>query len=140
MNSEIPWEREGMSEIGTVPIFPSDQEELLKKAQEAYGKALATRRMKIICDWWDSAIGAYAGGGIGFFGTNASNVTQLGGPFKTISIDLGNGLEGISVQIAWSGSTVIFSITPPLPYLGVGVGVAITTLPTITYTTGVHPL
>jgi RHS repeat-associated protein len=89
-----------------------------------------------INNWWNSSIGAYAGGGIGFFGTNASNVTLLSGPFKTISIDLGNGLEGISVQIAWSGTTVIISASP----FGYGWGGAVTTLPTTTVTTGLHPL
>ncbi len=53
------------------------------------------------------AAGAYAGISGGAFVTNANSANDLRGPFYGVNFDLGI----FSVQVAWSGGTVIGSIT-----------------------------
>jgi RHS repeat-associated protein len=48
-----------------------------------------------------SSFGGFAGAGIGPFITNASDVSQLSGPFRTYSINLGAGLGGFGVQFSY---------------------------------------
>jgi RHS repeat-associated protein len=57
------------------------------------------------CDHFAS--GAYGGIGGGVFFTNATSADQLKGPFTTLNIDLGP----LSIQISWSGPTIISSAT-----------------------------
>lgn len=54
----------------------------------------------------NAAAGAYAGGGVGGFFTNATSATELGGPFFTYSINTPVG----SIQLGVSGNTWIFSV------------------------------
>jgi hypothetical protein len=65
--------------------------------------------------------GADAGGGL--FGTNAKNVCDLKGPFKTLTIG-GGALIGGEAQIAWSGSIWIVSLSVTLSPLPVPSGMA----------------
>ena len=76
------------------------------------------------------AVGAFAGIGGGGFLTNASNVTQLRGPFHTCSLNVGIGPIKGSIQIGVSGGTWIGSIT-----VGPGIGADISKYPTYTGTT-----
>jgi RHS repeat-associated protein len=53
------------------------------------------------------AAGAYAGISGGVFFTNANSANDLRGPFYGLNLDLGI----LSIQLAWSGGTVIGSVT-----------------------------
>ncbi len=55
--------------------------------------------------------GAFAGIGAGLFVTNANSVSELTGPFYTLSFNIGSGEPQFSIQLAFSGKTWIGSIT-----------------------------
>ena len=75
------------------------------------------------------AVGAFIGGGGGAFISNATEVSQLQGPFNTYSFNLGVGPIKFSVQFAESNGVWIGSVT-----LGPGRGVSGSTYPTTTGT------
>jgi hypothetical protein len=64
----------------------------------------------------DCGRGAYIGGGIGGFFTNAASPMDLKGPFNTFSINL----PFFSVQVGISGKTVIISAICGVPPCGIG--------------------
>jgi RHS repeat-associated protein len=72
----------------------------------------------------DGSIGGYAGGGVGLFLTNADNVSDLGGPFKTLLINT----PLVSIQIGSSNGVVIGSIT-----VGPGLGADVSAYSTNTW-------
>lgn len=52
------------------------------------------------CD--DAAVvGAYAGGGVGWFVTNANHASDLNGPFHTASLNFGWAARVFSLQLSW---------------------------------------
>ena len=66
----------------------------------------------------NGVVGLSAGVGAGVFGTNAKNVCQLKGPFKTLVISAGV-LFGGEVQISWSHGIYMVSVNAtvsPLPF------------------------
>jgi RHS repeat-associated protein len=73
------------------------------------------------CEKGDQVWGVSAGAGVGVFFTNAKDVTQLGGPFSTLNVNL----YVVSIQIAIKGSTWYGALT-----FGKGIG-----LSTSSYTT-----
>jgi len=79
----------------------------------------------------NATFGAFAGGGIGWFFTNANSASQLWGPFETSTINVGEGSIQVSIQIGFSGGTWIVSVT-----LGPGIGASVSSYPTNTWTTG----
>lgn len=78
-------------------------------------------------------LGGFAGGGGGFFVTNAGSPQQLSGPFLTFSADIGTPFTGaLSLQFSISSNnTFMFSAT-----YGPGAGVAGSAMTTTTKTTG----
>ena len=79
----------------------------------------------------DGFFGAYTGIGAGVFLTNASNVSQLGGPFSQWNLDLWL----FSISIESSNGVWLCSITG-----GPADGAAVTAYPTTTVTPGPTPL
>jgi len=63
------------------------------------------------------ALGAFVGGGIGAFVTNASSVRQLRGVAQTFSLNIGVGPVKLSAQLAESHGTVVGSLS-----IGPGIG------------------
>lgn len=87
-----------------------------------------------------SAFGGYAGGGANLFVTNADDVSQLAGPFRTYSFNVGLGVRLLSIQYSVgqdaAGDRIRFlSFSPPLPS-GYGLGVNASAYNTNTLTTG----
>jgi RHS repeat-associated protein len=89
------------------------------------------------------AAGAYAGGGGNVFVTNANNVSDLSGPFKTYSLNVGWGVRLPSIQYsvgqnAAGQTTRVFSYGGPLPTgvpTGAGYGASVSAYNTNTTTT-----
>ncbi|MDR3415975.1 MAG: RHS repeat-associated core domain-containing protein [Nevskia sp.] len=88
------------------------------------------------------AVGAYAGGGVNVFATNADNVKDLSGPFKTFSFNAAWGLRVLSFQYSWgtndTGQPIwVFSyggpLGVPLP-TGGGFGLSVSKYNTNTWT------
>ena len=85
------------------------------------------------------AAGLFAGGGANVFATNANNVADLSGPFKTWSLNVGWGARVLSIQFSRgqnaAGRTIYFGSYggPPLP--GVGYGASVSSYNTNTATT-----
>jgi hypothetical protein len=69
-------------------------------------------------------LGAYAGAGFNGSIFHAGSVAQLSGPFNTFTFNIGTGVVGAGVQFSWSGSTWQLSITPPIPVVNPGIGIA----------------
>jgi RHS repeat-associated protein len=90
------------------------------------------------------ALGAYAGGGGSVWVSNANNVCDLSGPFKTYSFNAAWGLRALSLQLsvgtnAAGNKIVVFNYGGPLPLLpvtGGGFGVSASAYNTNTVTTG----
>jgi RHS repeat-associated protein len=67
--------------------------------------------------------GAYAGGGVNLFFTNAKNACQLEGPFRTYSFNVGWKLRALSLQLSvGSDGTWLFSYGGPIGSLPTGGG------------------
>jgi RHS repeat-associated protein len=67
----------------------------------AFGGGPSGNRSVINCpDKNNWAAGSYGGGGLGVFGTNASNVSDLSGPFKTYSLNFGFGPMNVNLQFS----------------------------------------
>ena len=67
------------------------------------------------CSRKNTAIGAFGGAGLGVYITNATNVSQLAGPFRTYSFNAGWGIRLLSLQLAVSKSgTWMFTYGGPL--------------------------
>jgi RHS repeat-associated protein len=87
------------------------------------------------------ALGAFAGGGVNLFATNADNVLDLSGPFKTYSLNIGWGLRILSLQFAVgknaAGRTIgVFGYGGPLGFpSGGGFGLSVSKYNTNTQTT-----
>ncbi len=87
------------------------------------------------------AFGAYAGGGVNIFVTNANNILDLSGPFRTYSLNVGWGLRALSLQLSIgenaAGETIrVFGYGGPLGYpTGVGYGFSMSAYNTNTVTT-----
>jgi RHS repeat-associated protein len=89
------------------------------------------------------AIGGYAGAGGNVWVSNASVVSQLAGPFRTFSANLGFGLRGAGLQFSWgrdSQGKLIMIVSyggPPIPFpTGIGGGASISMYNTFTKTSG----
>jgi RHS repeat-associated protein len=87
------------------------------------------------------AAGAYAGGGLGIWGTNAENVCDLLGPFKTWSFNAGYGIKNINIQVSYgynaAGRPIVFiNYGGPLPLVtiptGAGLGISVSQMNTNT--------
>lgn len=78
--------------------------------------------------------GAYAGAGANVFVTNAGSVQQLGGPFKTVSLNVGVGPIKASLQFSYANGIWEASIGPP--YVGQSLGASFSALTTTTKTAG----
>jgi hypothetical protein len=76
---------------------------------------------------------SFKGAGLNFFGTNAGSVRSLGGPFTTVSVNVGLGPANFGLQVSFGGGILSVSVTPPV--VGVGVGVAGSGITTNTVTT-----
>jgi hypothetical protein len=87
------------------------------------------------------AVGAYGGGGLGVFVTNANNVLDLSGPFKTYSFNAGWGLANLNLQFSIgsnsAGRTIWeFTYGGPLGFpSGAGYGISASAINTNTKTT-----
>lgn len=89
-------------------------------------------------------LGAYAGGGANVWISNANNVCDLSGPFKTYSLNVGWGWRMLSLQYSVgqnsAGKTIhVFSYggpVPGLPITGGGAGFSLSGYNTNTVTTG----
>jgi RHS repeat-associated protein len=85
--------------------------------------------------------GGFVGGGLGLFATNARNVSDLSGPFKTYSLNIGFGLRVMSLQYSVgknsSGQTIrVFNYGGPIGFpSGVGYGIDLSQYNTNTKTT-----
>ena len=73
--------------------------------------------------------GAYAGGGIGFFVTNATSVSEVAGAFSAYNVSVGY-LFSVGVQYEFSGSTWLLAVS-----FGPGWGLSVSGYPTFTWTT-----
>jgi RHS repeat-associated protein len=71
--------------------------------------------------------GLFGGVSGGWFFTNATSANGLSGPFQNVNLNIGEGPIQFSIQIGWSGSTWIGSLTG-----GPGTGVGVSTFPTKT--------
>lgn len=84
------------------------------------------------------ALGAFAGLGADAWVTNANNLGELGGPFRTYSVNAAFGMKGISVQFSvGADGTWILSYggpVPAVPVTGVGIGVDVSAYNTNTWT------
>jgi RHS repeat-associated protein len=88
--------------------------------------------------------GAYAGGGASVWVSNANNVCDLSGPFKTYSVNAAWGWRALTIQYSVgtnaAGKTIrVLNYGGPLPYLpvtGGGYGVSVSGYNTNTVTTG----
>jgi RHS repeat-associated protein len=89
--------------------------------------------------------GAFGGGGLNLFLTNANDVADLAGPFKTYSFNLGWGVRVLSLQFSigknCAGRTIgFFSYGGPLPGIpvptGGGYGASLSKYNTNTLSTG----
>ena len=78
-----------------------------------------------------SAAGAYGGGGVGAFATNATDVGQLAGTFNTFTINT----PIASIQVGVSNGTWIGSFTCGFPPCGIGGVGSVSTFPTTTAVT-----
>ena len=89
------------------------------------------------------ALGAYAGGGASIWVSNANNVCDLSGPFKTYSVNAAWGWRAVTLQLsvgqnAAGRTIVVFNYGGPLPYLpvtGGGFGASMSAYNTNTVTT-----
>ena len=89
------------------------------------------------------ALGGFAGGGLNVFLTNANNVLDLSGPFKTYSFNLGWGVRVLSLQFSVGKNDAgrpigLFSYGGPLPIpfpTGAGYGASLSEYNTNTWTT-----
>jgi RHS repeat-associated protein len=89
-------------------------------------------------------LGAYAGGGVNVWASNANNVCDLSGPFKTYSFNLAWGWRALTIQYAVgknsAGQTIrVVSYGGPLPWApvtGGGFGGSVSAYNTNTVTTG----
>jgi RHS repeat-associated protein len=87
------------------------------------------------------ALGAYAGGGVGVFFTNANNVGDLAGPFKTYSFNAGWGLFNVNLQLSVGSNAAgqpiwYFNYGGPLGFpSGGGFGISLSGYNTNTVTT-----
>lgn len=91
-------------------------------------------------------LGAYGGGGLNLFASNANEVSDLGGPFKTFSLNAGyrSRVFGLQVSVGQNsaGKTIIVvSYGGPvpgvsLPPTGYGLGASASYYNTNTVTTG----
>jgi RHS repeat-associated protein len=69
------------------------------------------------------AVGGFLGGGLNVFITNATDVSQLEGPFKTYSLNIGWGTRVLALQLAvGSDGTWTFSYGGPLGPWPTGAG------------------
>ena len=73
--------------------------------------------------------GAFGGGGVGIFITNAKRASDLSGPAKTFSFNVGWGARVLSIQLTvGEGGTWILSYGGPLPFVpvtGGGYGISV---------------
>ncbi len=90
----------------------------------------------------NSVLGAFGGAGLNVLATNANEVSDLGGPFKTFSLNLGKGLRVLSLQYSVgknsAGQTIrVLSYGGPLGFpSGAGIGASVSGYNTSTVTTG----
>ena len=66
------------------------------------------------------SFGAYAGVGPSVWVSNAQSVQQLGGPFTTLSLNVGAGPVKGSLQLSYGGGIWSLSVGPPIPYVSWG--------------------
>ena len=77
------------------------------------------------------ALGAYGGWGTGAFLTNAEMPSDITGPFKVASVDIGVGPVGGSIQYQWGYNAdgkpiwVVNIAATPFPGLGLGIDVSL---------------
>ncbi|HET7103032.1 MAG TPA: RHS repeat-associated core domain-containing protein [Terracidiphilus sp.] len=83
-------------------------------------------------------LGGYAGAGASFFFTNAGGVQQLGGPFTTVSVNVGVGIANLGVQLSFGGGIWQLGITPPIASVGIGAAGSVIRTNTITTHAGCH--
>jgi hypothetical protein len=83
-------------------------------------------------------LGGYAGAGASFFFTNAGGAQQLGGPFTTVSINVGVGVANLGVQLSFGGGIWQLGVTPPLASVGIGAAGSVIRTNTITTHAGCH--
>jgi hypothetical protein len=88
-------------------------------------------------------LGAFVGGGVNIFVTNASKPSDLAGPFKTYSLNVGWGVRVLTIQFSTgtnsNGQPIdVLSYGGPLGPIptGGGYGASISTYNTNTHTTG----
>jgi hypothetical protein len=74
-------------------------------------------------------MGAFAGGGVGAFVTNAASAKQLGGIAQTYSLNVGVGPLKLSVGFGASAGTYLGSVS-----VGPGIGLDTSRYPTQTVT------
>jgi RHS repeat-associated protein len=79
-------------------------------------------------------LGAYAGAGLSFFGTNAHSAQQLGGHFVVYQGNVGLGVAKASMSLALGNGVAVFSASV-VPLTGTGIGVSGTRYVTDTTTT-----
>lgn len=79
-----------------------------------------------------SVDGAYAGGGVNGFFTNAENREDLGGPSKTLSLNAAWGLRAFSAQFSINGDG-IWMLSVGLPNMGGGYGLDLSLYDTYTW-------
>jgi RHS repeat-associated protein len=73
------------------------------------------------------AFGAYAGGGLSAFATDANGISDLAGPFRTYSLNAGWGRRTISIQFSVGTNSAgqqihVLSYGGPIPLLGLPTG------------------
>jgi hypothetical protein len=78
------------------------------------------------------AIGAYIGGGVSGYFTNARSYKQLEGPFQTYALNLGLIVKIASVELSYGGGVYQVSIGPPDSGFGAVASVSASTTSTRT--------
>ncbi len=81
------------------------------------------------------SLGAYAGAGPNITVTNARSVQQLGGPFTTLTLNVGVGPVKGSVQLSFANGIFELSVGPPIPVVAPGIGLSVSKVVTNTVTT-----
>jgi len=82
------------------------------------------------------SLGAYAGIGPNVFVTNAASAQQVAGPFTTVSINVGVGVDNFGAQLSFGGGIWQLSVTPPMISLGIGAAGSVVTTNTVATPTG----
>lgn len=80
-------------------------------------------------------VGSYVGAGLGGFITNAHSVQQTGGPFTTVTLNVGLGPITGSIQLSYGSGIWVLNVSPPIPVINPGAGWSLSKITTNTVPT-----